>query len=380
MTYTVEVKESVAALDRQTWDSLFTDPLFSSDWFHVIETVRPIHVLPRYHVLSFDHQVVAALPAFLQHEEMYTTVEDRLFGRIRTLARRLGVRALPALLANSPLSYQGGIGLSDRADEAAAIGELLAAMEETARREGAPLYGFSYLSPGETVLSRILEERGFSRGLAVPMARLDIEWADFDEYLRHISRRHKSTAAGIRRQINRNRKAGVRLERVTDFEPHAEEFARLFHETYHRYTGRETPLKARFFRELSSRCSGKVTAYCGFKDGRLQGYFIVLRGAEIWNGLLTGQEYGQDDRDFTFFSVTFYEPIRDAIAKGAKRIYYGPACYDAKLRRGCRVEPLYMWLRSPSEGANHWLKWWLDLADRRYRRKYKDLLSLQDEE
>jgi predicted N-acyltransferase len=376
MSRTVTIIDSISRVDRGAWDSLFTDPLLSHDWLRFIESARPIRVIPRHLVLYSGGQVVAALPCYLQHDEMYTTVEDRLFGRFRPWARRLGIRTLPALVANVPLSYRGGVGIAAGQEGREVVRELLSGMEEAARKEGVNLYGFSYLPSDPGPLEAALLASGFSTSLVVPTTFLDITWADFEDYVRDLTKRHKKTGAAIRRQINRNRKAGVTIVRVTDFAPLCEDFARLFDQTYRRYTGRASPLKPDFFRTLSSHCPGRAVAYCGFKEGRLRGYFLVLKGEKIWHGILTGQEYVEEEKDFTFFNVTFYEPLRDAIAEGARRVYFGAASYEAKMRRGCRSEPLFMWLRSPGSGGNRWLRSWLALTELRYRHKHRGLLSL----
>jgi predicted N-acyltransferase len=292
------------------------------------------------------------------------------------LARRLGIRTLPALVANVPLSYRGGVGIAAGQEGEEVARELLSGMEETARKEEVNLYGFSYLPSDPGPLHAALLAGGFSRSLVVPTTFLDVTWADFEDYVRDLTKRHKKTGAAVRREINRNRKAGVTIERVTDFGPLSEDFARLFDQTYRRYAGKASPLSPEFFRAISSHCPGRAMAYCGFKEGRLRGYFLVLKGEKIWHGIVTGQEYVEKEKDFTFFNVTFYEPLRDAIAEGARRVYLGAASYEAKMRRGCRAEPLFMWLRSPASGGDRWLRSWLALTELRYRHKHRGLLSL----
>ena len=48
-----------------------------------------------------------------------------------------------------------------------------------------------------------------------------------------------------------------------------------------------------------------------------------------------------------YFGLSFYEPIKRAIELGARRLWMGPAGWDAKRVRGARPMPLYNCLWFP---------------------------------
>jgi len=372
MHYTVKVVDSITQVDKKIWEAFFTDPILSYDWLRLIQVTQPVRAHPRHLIALQNDKEVAILPCFLQYEELYTTIEGRLLGRFKSRAQQFGLQTLPALLVYAPMLYKTDIGWASPLDKERIIGELISAMERTARQEGAKIYGFFYLSGLDRILSKSLSAHKFHKSFVVPTTFIDISWDDFEGYTKYIKNNHHHMAGNIKREINKNKKAGIVIERVIDFKPFSEEFAHLFSNTHRRYTGKESPLTPKFFNELSSYCFGTATAYCAFKDGRLRGYSLVFEGKDIWHVFLSGQEYAEEDQDYTYFNVFFYAPIREAIAQGAQRIYFGAANYEAKLRRGCRTEPLYMWLRSTERKMNLWLFMWMRVTELGYRWQYRN--------
>jgi len=66
-------------------------------------------------------------------------------------------------------------------------------------------------------------------------------------------------------------------------------------------------------------------------------------------------DYGFQRKLPLYFAVVFYEPVKYAIRNGVKRIEYGIGSLDAKISRGCRVVPLYGYVK-PDEYEQNELK------------------------
>jgi len=372
MSFTVEVIDSITKIDRKDWESFFQNPFYSYDWIRMIETTQPVRVLPRHLIAYQDRQMSAIIPCFLQYEEMYVTVADRLFGKYKPWAEHLGFRTIPALLAYAPLSIYTEIGLRPSVDQGELVGALLSTMKRVASEEGASLYGFMYLAGREALFSQILKEKGFSGSFVVPAAYLDISWNTFKEYTRHLG---QSMAKNIRREIRQNREAGIIIEEVNNFEPLAEEFARIFGQLFNRFKEKSCPFTPTFFRELPLHCPDMMTSFCAFQEDKLRGFSIVLKDRDIWRVVLASQDHTNFKKDNTFFDVAFYTPVQEAITQEVKRIYYGTENYETKLRRGCQLDPLFMWLRSPQKKINLVLPIWMRVVDLWYQRNYGSFLE-----
>jgi predicted N-acyltransferase len=375
MTFEVEVLDSITKVKREHWDGHFNDPSLSYDWLLSIERSRPFQIYPRHIIVTNESQIVALLPCFLQFEELYSTVEDRIFGRIKPFIRCMGVKLIPALLAYVPLMYKSALGIYEHINQKEVIKTVLTAMDRIARMEKANVYGFSYLPRTQSLLTQLLQEHCFFSSLVVPNTYIDIKWNDFDGYIGYLKMHHLHRPGEVRREIKKNRDAGVRIEKLNNFSDFAEIFATLFENTHFRHTQNKSPITKSFFHTLSSYCNGIAKAYCAFKGDSLRAYCIILEGNEVWHVVLSGQDYEVDEKDYSYFNVVFYEPVREAIAKNARRIYFGSANYGAKLRRGCLIEPLSMHLKSPKMGINKFLSGWSRITDMWYKRKYRYLFT-----
>jgi hypothetical protein len=68
----------------------------------------------------------------------------------------------------------------------------------------------------------------------------------------------------------------------------------------------------------------------------------------------------------TYFNLVFYVPIELAIREGVRRINYGVAAYPPKLRRGCRLEPISMFVKCRTAAKKAIFFPASRLAERRY--------------
>ena len=247
-------------------------------------------------------------------------------------------------------------------------------MDKVARQEKAKIYGFSYLTKNQSFLADLLRKKSFNISLAVPNTYIEINWKNFDGYIDYLKKNHQNMAKNVLKEIRKNKNAGIHIEKISGFSHLADQFACLFGETYYRHTRKKSELTKQFFQNISSHGNDIANAYCAFKGDTLRAFSIVLEGKDIWHSLLSGQNYEADRQDSSFFNVVFYAPIREAIRNNARRIYFGPANYEAKLRRGCLIEPLSMCFKSSNTCINKLLSYWFRITEIWYQRKYQELL------
>jgi predicted N-acyltransferase len=377
MTLKVDVLDSITKVKREYLDDHFKDPVFSYDWLFSIEHSLPIKILPRHIVVSDKHQIVAVLPCFLQSGELYSTIEDRILGRLRPWVHRIGFKLFPALISYAPLMYKSELIIDGALNKKEIAAKVLTAIEQISIKEKVKVYGFSYVSRDQSYLTDLLKKNSYISSLVVPNTYIEIGFKSFKEYIDYLKKNHRHMANNVKREINKTKKLGIRIERHTSYGALSEKFAHLFGETYFRHTGKKSPLTVDFFNHLASHCRNVLSAYCAFKDDELRAFSLILEGNDIWHYFLSGQDYDLDNKDPSYFYVVFYEPIKEAIERNAKRFYFGPANYETKLRRGCRAEPLYMWLKSPKMSIHSFLSGWLKVTEMRYKRKYEDIILRQ---
>ena len=100
--------------------------------------------------------------------------------------------------------------------------------------------------------------------------------------------------------------------------------------------GSRTPTPAKFYEILAGHMGDTARALLAGKEGDWRGalcYFVSGKTLYQFHG-------GVRDRDFTYFNLGFYEPIRIAYELGLNSINFGPGSSETKMRRGCRKIPL----------------------------------------
>ncbi len=140
------------------------------------------------------------------------------------------------------------------------------------------------------------------------------------------------------------------------------------------YPRRPCPFTPLFFQAMKRELNGRMVAQTARKEGTLLSVSLVLKHRRHWHMFLSGD--ADDERshaDKLHFNLNYYFPIQLAIASGVERLDYGLGSLDAKVRRGCELDPVELWVRPHSPALEVWLPRWLRLVDRRYRRKHSTL-------
>ena len=110
----------------------------------------------------------------------------------------------------------------------------------------------------------------------------------------------------------------------------------------------------------------------------IAGLWVIRIANKLIHRFFEKKDYDQGEKDHSYFYVCFYEPIKEAISRNVQRFYFGPANYETKMRRGCRIEPLFMNIKSTKVSTNLFLSKWFKVTEKWYRHKYRDLLIKAD--
>jgi predicted N-acyltransferase len=94
-----------------------------------------------------------------------------------------------------------------------------------------------------------------------------------------------------------------------------------------------------FLSKLNEYAGNKTKVFIAKKDNIVVGFSLNMLQGNILDTCFTGFKYDiLTTTDFIYFNVCFYEPIRWAIKKGVKKIYYRDRGEKVKLHRGCKPE------------------------------------------
>lgn len=365
MQYRISVEQSIDDVGRSNWERLSSARTFylSYNWLRAIEgmlTPFSFYIVARSLV---DGNPVAAIPCFLLDEGAYVFYnppklilnEEAILestrcldsveaDRLMNLATRLQYRSrslYPALVCAAPFGYVSSIcywpGLT-REQRAEVACRLVQAFDQLAAEQSARTRAFLYVPGwGDSPLQDALLEAGYYKATVAFDCVLRVKWRSFDEYLKQQNSKHRSK---IRREMRAFKEHGLRVE-IQDGASLMQGLA-ILHANVHRKYGHEISLDyvnwgyAQFMRFLGP-C---VRVFSARKDHGMIGFALFFEEHGTYYCKQVGFDYTRLQKDYCYFNVMFYEPIREAISRQITAIYYGPGSYETKMERGCDLVDL----------------------------------------
>jgi predicted N-acyltransferase len=184
-----------------------------------------------------------------------------------------------------------------------------------------------------TALLRVARDRGYAILYAGASARLQVQWASFEDY---VASRSKSVRRTIKADLEAIRSAGLRTSLESDFGAAAPAMSALYREAFHRRNGGEAPVPKEFFEELSRWPSPGIQAQLTWSGDRLVGTSVNLGTQRLLEG--TFSAFSPEHRAGpAYFNDLFYEPVRLACREGIEAIDLGATALYAKALRGAAL-------------------------------------------
>lgn len=186
----------------------------------------------------------------------------------------------------------------------------------------------------------------------------------FDDYL-HSFRR--TTRRALQRDLKRTQDAGIDLRILQDIGSRSDSFAGMYKETYARHGTSYYHHPATFWKTLSDKCGVTTETAAAFHQDELIGFSVLLesrRRGEMWTYRIGRRAEGSWGEAPYYFALSFYTPIRRAIELGFRKIWLGPAGYEAKRVRGAEQIPLFNYFWFPRRFDRWTLQRYLKLFGR----------------
>jgi len=376
----VEVVNSLAGIDPRAWNALAGDNVLTSHgWLRTLHTEALGKIEPRYAIVRDADRLVGATAFYLCGPGARHFAPDHLmFGRARSWLGLAGVSFLPAMMLG-PLRSLGKPLLVDetleRGRREQVRGVLLDAVEAAARSEKLALH-VPNMPADEEETQSLLRRRGYHRTHQFPISYMDVEWSSFDDYLDHLKSFSRNMPRNVHKEMRRCRKAGIVLRTIDDPAAHGARIHELADRHFRRLNGIELPYSPRFFARLHENLGDDLVFYGAFRGGELVGFSLLLRRNDIGYLPILGIDPEKTGGARLYFSICYYGPIADAIARGVKRMYVGKTNYHAKARRGFRTMPVSLYYRAAGRSKHLALRPWFAAHAAWMRRKVAPLRDL----
>jgi predicted N-acyltransferase len=354
--FSVRAVKSITEVNQNEWDGLVGElALMSHGWLKTMEETF-LGPLDRLYILAEEAgRLVGGTVAEYCGPERFNLI---LFGRLMKWTAPLGISFGPVLDGHPYRSYGKAFLVEADADpprKKKIIRALYSEMGRLAGKAGCSI-GFSGLMENEPELAEMLKAEGFSRSLTSPLNYIDIRWSSFSEYRKYIASRSRNMESNIRKEINRNRREGVKIRALDRVGEHEDRLFRLAEMNRMKHNNLPFPFRRDFFSRMKDNLGDDAVIYGAFKKNQLTGMALQVKRNKSAYSPIVGVDHDLSENDATYFNLCYYKPIADAIENKLNRVYFGFGMYDLKAKRGCRFLPFYVYYRSKDK--------WRDLAVR----------------
>jgi predicted N-acyltransferase len=193
-------------------------------------------------------------------------------------------------------------------------------------------------------------DRGFSRIPSMPMTRLDIDYVDFDDYMKRAL--NSATRRKLRKKFRAAAMAApIEMSIVSDISPYIDEIYPLYLRVYERSTLRFERLTKAYFCDIGRRMPEKASFFIWRQSEKIVAFSLCM-----FEGRSFYPEYVGFDYSIAFDVHLYHYVVRDmiswAIAHGFKHLRSSGLNYDPKLHLRRRLDPIDLYVRHRSPRIN----------------------------
>jgi predicted N-acyltransferase len=344
---TIDVFPRISEIPQEEWNRLISTNVFATHgWLQTVETTFIGDIRPLYVLVREDGKPIGATMCYIfSKNRMVEDLDDRLFGRVKPLALRLGISFMPTVVCGTLWGCGDYLAVEPGANperKHAVMNKLLDVVEGEAGRKGLPI-NLMDVPEEDLELDTVLRQRGYSRSHHVPTTFLDLCWSSFAEYTKYLDDVSPNARKDLKWKINKNRKSGTTISVLENVSENAERLHELLTLNYRKYWNLPFCFSKNFFSELKRNLGQNALLHVSRKAGSITGVLMELRHNGTSYVPLVGIDHEKCGNDMTYFVLTYYTPIEKAISAGMTRLSFGPGHYLMKMRLGCRTTDLFIW-------------------------------------
>jgi Peptidogalycan biosysnthesis/recognition len=203
-------------------------------------------------------------------------------------------------------------------------------------------------------------ERGFARLPSMPMTRLTLNYADFDDYMRGAL--NSATRTKLRKKFRAAAAASIELEVVTDVTSIIDDVYPLYMSVYERSKLHFEKLTKEYFCELGRLMPDKVRFFVWRQNGRILAFAACMLQADAFYAENIGLDYGYAF-ELHLYHYAYRDMVSWAIDHGYQEFRSGSLNYDPKLHFRHALDPIDLYVRHTSTPVNAALKFLLPALD-----------------
>ena len=346
----VEVISGRELANYPEWKQVFADAYKDHRYYEIIEQTLASGFEHHYFVLrGSDDSVRAVQPIFFVQQNLVEGLRGPLRAAIEFIRKAFPRFLTMRILMVGCAAGEGHLGARSAEDERALSQALHSTLNTIARQNKASLIVIKDFPSQYRGVLQTFSANGYTRIPSMPLTRLELNHANFDEYLATLG---KATRKNLRRKFrDAERAAKIDLEIVADISSHVDEIYPLYLQVHQRSALKFETLTKEYFCRLSRELQDRTRFFLWRQNGKIIAFSLCfVHGDAIYDEYL-GMDYNVA-LDLHLYFYTLRDIISWAMDQGLRYYCSTPLNYDPKLHLRCDLVPLDLYVKHTARLVN----------------------------
>jgi peptidoglycan biosynthesis/recognition FemAB-like protein len=335
----------------------------------VEDTLHPEFDYRYFVVRGARGEVRAVQPFFLLDQDLLVGMSPR-FGALIAGIRRIWPRFMRVrTLMVGCVAGEGHVDL-DEAGGGGGLQLLASCITSRARVLGASLIVLKEFPARYRCELDCFLDNGFTRVPSLPMTRLCIDYANFDDYMNRAL--NSATRRKLRKKFQSTQQApAIEMNVIEDITPVVSQVYPLYLQVYQRSKLHFEKLTEQYFCELGRRMRDKVRFFLWRQSGKIVAFAACMIQNDAFYAEYIGLDY-EVALDLHLYHYAYRDMVSWAIANGYKWFRSSGLNYDPKLHLRHLLDPIDLYVRHTSWAINAVMRRFVSLLEpTRYDRTLK---------
>jgi len=339
------ITNTLREIPQQDWERLFPEDTIENYGYHKTLEDSGLKEFSIYYLTARrENNLVAVIPFFTMDFSLTTLIRGPLQGFIffiRKLFKRFLMIRL--IFVGSPTAEKLYVGISQKEDKTKLIRETFDKLYEFGRLQKIKTISVYNLTKKDENLGKYLAGNGFLKMEDLPTTRLEIKAKTLEDYINTLG---SSTRKDIRRKLRKSSDL-VKLEtEITDNVDNViDEIYKLYMNNFNDSDIRFEILTPHFFLNICRNMPGAAKYFITRHEGKIVAFNLCLIKGDTCIDKFIGFDY-----DFALkyhlYYTTFCHNIDWCIKNNVRFYQPGQGDYDAKIRLGASLIPLFIYIKS----------------------------------
>lgn len=329
--------------DYPEWKNVFAEEYKDHRYYEIIEQTLDCGFEHHYLVVRDSTGSVRAVqPLFLVRQNLVEGLRGRTRALVNWIRRKFPRFLTMRILMVGCAAGEGHLGAFSAEDKARLSKALHSTLHTIARDKKASLVVLKDFPSRYRNALQTFSGNGYTRIPSMPLTRLELTYANFDEYLASLG---KATRKNLRRKFRDAERSGrIDLEIVTDITPYIDQIYPLYLQVHERSALKFETLTKDYFCRLSREMPDRTRFFIWRQNGRIIAFSLCfVHGDSIYDEYL-GMDY-RVALDLHLYFYTLRDIISWALEQRLRYYCSTPLNYDPKLHLKCDLVPLDLYVR-----------------------------------